>query len=202
VRLSPTRSDLPPGRTRIDRAGRIGGGASTEARSPVDGPTLASLCALETDQPGFLATLVHEFDGSFRERLADMRAALREKDTSALQGAAHSLKGSSAIVGALRMADICGRLEGLARRGLLAGTHDVLTRLEREHDAVLPVLRAMPAPEVQLHAVAIGQQARERPRLPPTASRPRCRLTPRLRSNQTSGRSRSLLRRRRARPEP
>jgi CheY-like chemotaxis protein/HPt (histidine-containing phosphotransfer) domain-containing protein len=112
----------------------------------VDMSAVASLRSIEDAEPGFLATLIREFDQGFRERLIDMQTAVRGSDGAALRSAAHSLKGSAGIVGAVAMADLCRHLEALAEEGTLEGAGDALGRLEREHEALMPALREAVAP--------------------------------------------------------
>jgi HPt (histidine-containing phosphotransfer) domain-containing protein len=112
----------------------------------VDMSAVASLRSIEDAEPGFLATLIREFDQGFRERLIDMQTAVRGSDGAALRSAAHSLKGSAGIVGAVAMADLCRHLEALAEEGTLEGAGDALGRLEREHEALMPALREAATP--------------------------------------------------------
>jgi HPt (histidine-containing phosphotransfer) domain-containing protein len=113
----------------------------------VDPDTLSRLKALEADGlQGFLAGLARDFDEGFAERLGEMEAAVRSGDSAALRRAAHNLKGSSGILGARGMAELCRRLEDLAEEGRMAGAEGWLARLEREHEAVMSVLRAAAIP--------------------------------------------------------
>jgi PAS domain S-box-containing protein len=113
---------------------------------PVDPAALAPLIELEKTDPGFLSVLVRDFDEGFRERLVDMQESLRDNDPAGLRSAAHSLKGSAGIVGAVGMADLCLRLEGLAKGGSIGRAGDLINRLAREHEAVMPVLREAATP--------------------------------------------------------
>jgi PAS domain S-box-containing protein len=112
----------------------------------VDVAALASLRSIEETQPGFLAILVREFDQGFRDRLVDMQAALREGDTASLRSAAHSLKGAARILGALGMADLCRNIEAFADEQASGRIAEALSRLEREHEALMPALREAAAP--------------------------------------------------------
>jgi two-component system, sensor histidine kinase and response regulator len=108
--------------------------------SLVDAQALASLQSLERDGPGFLVTLVREFDESARQRLGDMQLAARGGDGELLRGAAHSLKGSAGIFGARGMTELCRRLEDLAGEEL-GGASPLIARLAHEHQAVMSVLQ-------------------------------------------------------------
>ena len=58
-----------------------------------------------------------------------MRAAVRQGDAETLRDHAHTLKGSSANVGAVMVAGAAGELERLARTGDLVAAEAWLTRL-------------------------------------------------------------------------
>jgi two-component system sensor histidine kinase/response regulator len=58
-----------------------------------------------------------------------MRAAARQGDAELLRSHAHTLKGSSANVGAVRVSGAASELEMLARGGDLVGAAPWLTRL-------------------------------------------------------------------------
>jgi HPt (histidine-containing phosphotransfer) domain-containing protein len=107
----------------------------------VDARALDTLRTLEKDGPGFLATLVREFDEGARQRLEDMQVAARGRDGSGLRGAAHSLKGSAGIFGASGIAELCRRIELLADDGAPAEAAPLISRLAREHEAVMSVLQ-------------------------------------------------------------
>jgi HPt (histidine-containing phosphotransfer) domain-containing protein len=107
----------------------------------IDPETLSRLQALEADGlPGFLAGLARDFDEGFAERFEEMEAAVRDGDAAALRSAAHNLKGSSGILGARGMADLCRDLEALGLEGRTEGAKGWLARLEREYEAVMSVL--------------------------------------------------------------
>ena len=63
--------------------------------------------------------LIENFLTTASERMTAIRDALDHADGSALQSAAHSLKGSSGTLGAAGMAAICADLEASGRDGAL-----------------------------------------------------------------------------------
>ncbi len=66
-------------------------------------------------------------------RLAKMRRALADKDPESLEQTAHTFRGSSAALGAPRLAEMCSRLEDLARKRQLAAAGRLLDDVEREY---------------------------------------------------------------------
>jgi signal transduction histidine kinase/DNA-binding NarL/FixJ family response regulator len=80
------------------------------------------------------------------ERLAQMRAALERNDPHAFVLAVHTLKGSSAQLGASHLAALCAEVEGAARNGSLPqGAATALDAIEREAARVGSELRARAA---------------------------------------------------------
>lgn len=67
------------------------------------------------------AEVLHELFAVFQQdtatRLNEIDAAIRDPNRSVIRSQAHSLKGSSAQLGAPRMAELCLRLEQLAATG-------------------------------------------------------------------------------------
>jgi PAS domain S-box-containing protein len=111
------------------------------AAALVDVQALASLRSLEKDGPGFMVTIVREFDEGARHKLDEMQLAARGGDLPALRGAAHTLKGSAGIFGARGMAELCRRLEHAADQGEASAAAPLIARLTREHEAVMAVLQ-------------------------------------------------------------
>jgi HPt (histidine-containing phosphotransfer) domain-containing protein len=66
------------------------------------------------------------------ERLAAVEAALASEDVVAAEYALHSLKSSSAQLGALRLARLCEAGEQITRGGRLAGVADVVDAAHEE----------------------------------------------------------------------
>ncbi len=91
---------------------------------------------LELLGPKVLSEILEKFLATTGQQVADIQLAIETGDTEALKNAAHSLKGSSATVGAARMADICKELETAARAGSLEDAGKRLRRLTEELDRV------------------------------------------------------------------
>jgi HPt (histidine-containing phosphotransfer) domain-containing protein len=72
------------------------------------------------DQPHALRTggeLIELFLQDAPVRLGAIREAIAREDWAQVAASAHSLKGSCGSLGAVRMADLCGRLERYGRSG-------------------------------------------------------------------------------------
>lgn len=91
--------------------------------------------------------LVHQlfrtFLGHAPTRIGDLRSAAESRDLEALTRAVHSLRSSSAMLGAMELSELAGDLEGLADEGrsdelvarvpeLEEGVRELVGLLERE----------------------------------------------------------------------
>ncbi len=92
-------------------------------------------------EPRMLREIINNFLDATIELEAKIRLAVDRQDPSALAAAAHELKGSSATVGAARMAEICKQLERGGHHGSLEGAGERLAELRRERDRVSTFFR-------------------------------------------------------------
>src|SRR5262245_55622116 len=95
------------------------------------------------DNATLLDELVELFIGGSPRRIAELRSAITRKDPEGLAKAAHSLKSSSAQMGASRMQEISAALETLGRTGTVAGTETLVEEMVIELDRVVPDLQSM-----------------------------------------------------------
>ena len=89
----------------------------------------------------FVTQLIDEYLAESLSRMAALKDAVERRDAPALRLATHSLKGTSSIVGAKRMAAICDALETLARDTTFEGTAALIVDLDDEFTRVRQALR-------------------------------------------------------------
>lgn len=77
-----------------------------------------------------------------QEMVETLRRAIEQNDAQTVFRTAHTLKSSSANVGAVGLAEHCKTLEAFGRQNQLGSAPDLLTQLEAEYGAVLTVLHA------------------------------------------------------------
>ena len=87
---------------------------------------------LRARRPALLARLITVYLDFAPSALTVMRSAIGEKHATSLGTAAHSLKSSSANVGAVRITEFCRLLEVMARQNQLDGCEEIFTELEQE----------------------------------------------------------------------
>ena len=119
--------------------------ASVEVEAPLDESVIEGLRRLQAEgEPDILEELIELFLDEAAHQLAALREAIEDGDARTMKRLAHTLKGSSANMGATRMASICANL--LEEVG---GTEDLrwevpeqLARLEAEFERVRQALLA------------------------------------------------------------
>lgn len=117
------------------------GASPTESAALIDGEALARLTELTGGDLEALRMLLEGQLEQSTQLVAELRRARTGGDAKALERAAHSLKGSSGIFGALEMSRQCGRLEMLARQQQLKEAAHVLAAIEQNHAALCAALR-------------------------------------------------------------
>jgi two-component system, sensor histidine kinase and response regulator len=131
----------------IERVTKNGGsGQSGSSSRPKGGSkaldVTAALEHVEGDRE-LLEELVHLFiEGSFSS-IRDIRQALGEHDAHRLERLAHTMKGSSASLGANRVSEAALVLEMRARSGALENAGELIDSLKAELDRVLPELESL-----------------------------------------------------------
>lgn len=120
----------------------------------IDRGVLYELSQSIGDDPEFLRELVETYLDDASAQIASIRAGLAEGDVERVNRAAHTLKSSSASVGAMNLAEMCRALEaltqpvaidatGLASPDLavavrVAAIADELERVATDLDALVP----------------------------------------------------------------
>jgi signal transduction histidine kinase/CheY-like chemotaxis protein/HPt (histidine-containing phosphotransfer) domain-containing protein len=108
----------------------------------LDPAAIASL--VETlDDPAALADLLTTYFESAPDLIRTMVTAARASDAAALGFAAHTLKSSSAVVGATRIARVCALLEEQSRGRILDGALDRVLQVEAMYEPVSDALSAL-----------------------------------------------------------
>jgi HPt (histidine-containing phosphotransfer) domain-containing protein len=94
-----------------------------EADAPIlDERILLELRATTGDDVGFVRELVETYLGDTPSQFEAMTAAVEADDAAGLVRPAHTLKSSSATVGAMRLSSVARELEMLGRSGTLQPT--------------------------------------------------------------------------------
>ena len=109
----------------------------------LDRSVLASLRELQDDgDPDIVAEVGGLFLGHSPQKIAAILKAVENGDAKGLQTAAHSLKSSSAYVGAMRLSELSRELEMMGRSQVMDGAEEKAERLNREYKQVMMELDA------------------------------------------------------------
>jgi two-component system sensor histidine kinase/response regulator len=112
-----------------------------QVRPVLDLQVVESLKALDEEGgPSLFLELIDLFVEDAATQLRTLRAALAAGDVKLLERAAHTLKSSSANIGASRMSGICFELEKLGRAGTLQGAESLVDGTNEAYAQVREVL--------------------------------------------------------------
>jgi two-component system, sensor histidine kinase and response regulator len=109
---------------------------------PLDAQTLTRLREVG---PEFVREIAAIYLDDAPARLQALRAAVQQQDAHGIATAAHAFKSGSGNIGATAVAELCGELETMGRRGELSGAAGRLAELEREYAKVEQALREIAA---------------------------------------------------------
>ncbi|MFZ1326931.1 MAG: response regulator [Candidatus Contendobacter sp.] len=110
--------------------------------SSIDQAVLDKIRALERNgAPALVARLVHLYLRDTPALVERMRQAVDSKDCAALRTAAHTLKSSSANVGAMKLHGLCRELEARAREHQVPDARERVAAIDEEFMAARTILR-------------------------------------------------------------
>ena len=138
-----------------------------EQLQALDKDRIRELRELASGDESLLQELIDLFLSSAPVSMAQMRHAAEDEDFTHLQRAAHTLKGSSGQMGAVRMQELCGIIESLADTGSLVGVDLLLTELSVAFErsvGELRMLRTELPGEGEAHETATAPRAKASPK--------------------------------------
>jgi HPt (histidine-containing phosphotransfer) domain-containing protein len=115
------------------------------APTPVlDEEALQRLRDLDPDgQNHLLERVLRAFEGSVLRLLPQLREARRGGDMAAVRHVAHTIKSSSASIGALRLSRLCAEIEAAVRQEAFVGLPALLDAVDQELGVVLQAVQPM-----------------------------------------------------------
>jgi HPt (histidine-containing phosphotransfer) domain-containing protein len=112
----------------------------------IDPEAIANLRDLNPGDGGeFLREIVGIYVEDTPKRIAEMRASIASANTPALTRAAHTIKGSSANVGAQLVKAVAERIEALSRKEGVGGAAPMVDDCEREFERARVELQRLSA---------------------------------------------------------
>lgn len=120
------------------------GSAPQAAAVRLDPEALARLRELDPDgRHGVLRRVMKAFETSLARMLAQLQAERHGGDAAVVSSVAHTLKSSSASVGATALASTCAEVEGRLRKGAPGSLDADVQRMLHEGEAALAAVKAM-----------------------------------------------------------
>jgi CheY-like chemotaxis protein len=105
--------------------------------------------AMGADTPDTAAEIIQIYLEDTPIRLAKLQQGLVQKKLKEFERAAHSLKSTSATLGAMRLAALCQELEAMGHSGTWAGAGEKVEQVEAEYERVRRVLTALSGLEIK-----------------------------------------------------
>ena len=113
-----------------------------EQKLLIDPRMLDEIRALEQNGvPGLLSKAINKYLEHSQKVISALETAVRNGDADAQYQAAHSLKGSSASMGALRLAELCGELETMDRQNKVQNSAQRFEDVTSLHASVCEALK-------------------------------------------------------------
>jgi len=124
---------------------RVPAGMAKPSISPIDKTVLDGIRELEgAGNPGFFERIVTLYLSGAPGLAAEVLTGAEKGDTDSLLRAAHTLKSSSANVGATGLSDLCRKIEGKSRAGEPVSAGDpLLSKFEGEFRSVQEALKSI-----------------------------------------------------------
>lgn len=114
------------------------------ARVVLDPQALERLRELD---PGGHSKLLSRVAGAFGTSVArllpQLTTAFEARDMAAIRHVAHTLKSSSASIGAVKLSQLCADIESMSREGRIDGLPEAMTAFDSEVNAVLDALKPL-----------------------------------------------------------
>jgi HPt (histidine-containing phosphotransfer) domain-containing protein len=105
--------------------------------NPIDQKALDTIRSLQKEgEPSVLDKIINIYLTSSSNLLQDIREAVKHSDAPSMQKAAHSLKSSSANVGAMTLSVFCKELEMMGRNNSTENAAKILSEIESEYERV------------------------------------------------------------------
>ncbi|MCO5123131.1 MAG: Hpt domain-containing protein [Rhizobacter sp.] len=110
----------------------------------LDPEALARLRELDPEgQSKLLSRVAGAFGTSVARLLPQLKTALEARDMAAIRHVAHTLKSSSASIGAVKLSRLCADIESMSREGRFEGLPDAIAAFNSEVTAVLDALKPL-----------------------------------------------------------
>jgi HPt (histidine-containing phosphotransfer) domain-containing protein len=143
LRMTPLR---PPGSSDRNEGGGVDSSAlaAPKLHDVLDGPSLDKLRELDpSGKNGLLERVFKAFESSVSRLMGQLASARTTNDMHMIRHVTHTLKSSSASIGALRLSRLCSEIENMVRQSITDGLQERLAEMDAELEVVMTAVRAM-----------------------------------------------------------
>ena len=102
---------------------------------------LQDLKKMAGDSPELLVDIINSYLESTPRLLGEISQAIQQKQPKLLEISAHSVKSSSASLGATKLSELCKELESIGHRGTTEGADVILSQVKAEYERVKTALQ-------------------------------------------------------------
>ena len=114
---------------------------AADDNGPIDKSALDRIKAVQQPgMPDLVEKIINLYLTDAQSLCNNIHEAVGNNDPRALSRAAHSLKSSSANVGAVKLADLCKRLEMLGKSNTIDKAQDIVSQMDSEYKRVINTL--------------------------------------------------------------
>jgi HPt (histidine-containing phosphotransfer) domain-containing protein len=106
---------------------------------PVEYKTLESL---NTMGPGFLKKIINQYCMLVSQQINQLDAAIKERDMATIQNIAHSLKSSSAMLGAMSLSSLFKEMELSGKMNKTEYASEMFSKIQTEYRLVEIALKS------------------------------------------------------------
>ena len=99
---------------------------------------------VDEDTPDFLTDLLDSFLTDARQYLAALESSNQAGDTAGVMAASHTLKSSSANLGAMKLSEFCSQIEAISRMHSLSGVPPLIQAAQNEFIIVQKEIADLP----------------------------------------------------------
>ncbi|MEM1171223.1 MAG: response regulator [Cyanobacteria bacterium P01_H01_bin.35] len=117
--------------------------AKDDQQPALDPKIIEDFRNLYDDEPDTLAILIQDYLADSDKHMSTIRKSIKKRDYPALKSASHTLKSSSALLGAINFSELCKELEYMARGTIESGADfnlekatEILSQTENEWEKV------------------------------------------------------------------
>ena len=130
--------------TQIHRSAKNKDSVSSSPTPVLDEAALQRLRDLDpSGQSRLLGRVMRAFETSVTRLRPQLREAMRQDDMPAVRQVVHTLKSSSASIGALHLSRLCAEIEAAIRQDAMDGVHALLNDVDHELGVVLQAVQPM-----------------------------------------------------------